>query len=933
MLSKIKRIFVLVMVAALALVLIGCKGPEDETPDTGTIIQEQLQAFTSHFDAEYEEDFFLPSIAEGFEASWTSSSSAVEINGSTATVVRPHGEDEQVTLTCTVTKDGVSKQQTYTITIKALAIPGEINIVTTIANNVFVADETEEGKYLLVIDKSTTLTVDIAGSEELVSEVKWSISKGSKYAEISEDGVLTAKAYGEVTVKAQSVAAGADGKKAEDTIVVEIIEDVNPRKVLLNNKKIIEESIPRFIDADYTFPEAENKNVKVSYADALGNEIWDGAYEWVEGADRTETIYCTLEYKGEQTEFEFTINVVTDKENNEFLALDYAKAQLDAIFGVYQGANAEKVASNFVVPEFFGADEALFDVNVSYDKETTYNPAPITFQSLPVSEEEDAAEELNLVYTKPNDDASVTLILYCTTANNGLVVRYNVKAAGYTQAEIIEYLQANTLPQAVDGIYSTTGSHVTLPTADSTGKFGQLNIEWVSDNEEVLTSAGKFANPYLEEQANAKLTATINYLGTVDSTFAFSEEIEFDFVVNPAANKAQAIALELSNYLEIPEFLDKISWFPFGDLEREGGNVMPLYKTVGEAVAAYKEATGITDDLMAEYADIEIKWTASEEGLLDENYKLLKQYLRYHEAVLSYEVTDGTDTATNEIVINVGLAEKKNTIYIGGNFYQQSGGGIHTGDALSHLSKFDESVGTLTSGAQKWGFSYGHGEFGGYTYYIDETDEETGVTTRYQFYSTMATIVTLNEVYTMNKETGDFELDREANAMVTGGVEEGTPAKSGSWGGNWAIFFRNTTSETVYVPMSPYTGGPSPFVDADGAEVKWTANQLFGRENAFAFDGYRNGFVADSEGNVIFGNGGGFFQQICDNDKDGVQSLEDLYVAIPAGGYGMTFKTQNQNYDLTGRYCEVGVNLNIKYYDPFTLSPDGNTEGLGELVH
>ena len=217
MLSKIKRIFVLVMVAALALVLIGCKGPEDETPDTGTIIQEQLQAFTSHFDAEYEEDFFLPSVAEGFEASWTSSSSAVEINGSTATVVRPHGEDEQVTLTCTVTKDGVSKQQTYTITIKALAIPGEINIVTTITKDVFVADETEEGKYLLVIDKSTTLTVDIAGSEELVSEVKWSISKGSKYAEISEDGVLTAKAYGEITVKAQSVAAGADGKKAEDT--------------------------------------------------------------------------------------------------------------------------------------------------------------------------------------------------------------------------------------------------------------------------------------------------------------------------------------------------------------------------------------------------------------------------------------------------------------------------------------------------------------------------------------------------------------------------------------------------------------------------------------------------------------------------------------------------------------------------------------------
>ena len=117
---------------------------------------------------------------------------------------------------------------------------------------------------------------------------------------------------------------------------------------------------------------------------------------------------------------------------------------------------------------------------------------------------------------------------------------------------------------------------------------------------------------------------------------------------------------------------------------------------------------------MAEYADVDINWTCSEEGLFDENFKLLKQYLRYHEVVLTYSITLEGNTATGEVVINVGIAEVKNTVYIGGFFAQdQSAGGIHAGDALTQLSKFDDARGTLTARGLKLSGTYGYGVFGG----------------------------------------------------------------------------------------------------------------------------------------------------------------------------------------------------------------------------
>ena len=180
---------------------------------------------------------------------------------------------------------------------------------------------------------------------------------------------------------------------------------------------------------------------------------------------------------------------------------------------------------------------------------------------------------------------------------------------------------------------------------------------------------------------------------------------------------------------------------------------MPLPKKVSE----------LTSEL-AEYADLEIVWIAHEEGLLDENYKLLKQYLRYHEVVLTYTVTVEGIQASGEVVINVGITKVKNTIYIGGNYYQQTGGGDVAGDVLCQLSKFDSPRGVLPGAAKTWGYSYSKGQFNGYTWYIDKTDEIIINGTNFENIFT-------NEYAEINTFTGSFvktgTLNTQTNSVYS----------------------------------------------------------------------------------------------------------------------------------------------------------------------
>ena len=295
-----------------------------------------------------------------------------------------------------------------------------------------------------------------------------------------------------------------------------------------------------------------------------------------------------------------------------------------------------------------------------------------------------------------------------------------------------------------------------------------------------------------------------------------------------------------------------------------------------------KKVSDLTSE-MAEYADLEIAWAANEEGLLDENYKLLKQYLRYHEVVLTYTINVEGNEATGEVVINVGITKVKNTIYIGGNYYQQTGGGDAAGDVLCQLSKFDSPVGVLPGAAKTWGYSYSQGQFNGLTWYIDKTDEN-GVTTRYQYFAAVNGFITLDDQYSIALA----DPNDKTSVVIT--INESLNSRIGSnYGGNWACIYHNISDKEVKIPLSPYTGGPTPFKDAEGVEIKWEnhpwkKSNKIDRENAFGLDGYRAGFVADKDGNILVGNGEGYFQASYDVNKDySPSSSTSIIMCLGAG--------------------------------------------------
>ena len=910
MLTKIKKMFVLVMFAAFVFVLAGCKSEIEVALDGLSIFPEVT------------EDFTLPSASlDGAVTSWASSNEEViKVDGTYAEVYRPSGADVQVTLTATVELGEKTGNKEFVVTVKCYAAPDKIKI----ESGKLKYDEAK-GAFLLVKGESVTLSISVE-DEEMSTEVKWSVSS-QKRASITEDGVLTGTGYGEVTVKAQSTSA-----KVEDSIKVIVVEDTNAKKVLVNNKNEIEKQIPRFITGDYVFPMAPNENVETLYFDAVSdrtnpdNAFYYGEYEYIyDSIDRVETLYCVLNYEGETTEFEFTICVVGDEEDNEFLALDYAKEQLDELFGGYVGAAGEKISANIEVPEAYSAEEALYDVELSYEIECTYAQVPLKMSKIG----EAGAEKMTAVYSKPNDDTPVRIVIYCTTANNDAVYRYNLKAAGYTQEEIVEYLTANVLPQANEaGEFKLVCQNITLPSDDTTKKFGKLAIEWKSSDETVVTNDGRFANPALAAQTSVTLSATIKYEGTNDSSFAFEESVAIEFDVYPAENLAQSVALQVGNFIQKDEFMSQIKYFPFGKTDRvdaEGNisNVMPLPKVVSE----------LTDQL-PDYANLEIAWSANEEGLLDENYKLLKQYLRYHEVVLTYALTVDGNEATGEVVINVGITEVKNTIYLGGNWYQQSATGADSGDVLCQLSKFDGPVGVLPSAALTWGYSYSQGQFQGTTWYVDITDEETGAKTRYQYFAHAAGFITLDDQFKIELS----DPNDNASAVITLN-EELNKYVGSNYGGNWAAIYHNVTDKEVKIPMAPLSANA--FLgnaEVQWANHPWTKNNVISRDNAFSIDGWRIGFVMDGEGKVVIGSGeDAQFQAHYDADADGQLTDADYWVTVPAGGYAYTPRTQQNAGDATGTYmryfCQVGAEVKVSYFDPYFLSPDGSSEGLGSFKH
>jgi len=697
----------------------------------------------------------------------------------------------------------------------------------------------------VVVGEDMLLTIAVTPSNAS-KEVEWK-SADTSIADV-DDGVVTALKPGKVKITATSTL---DATKKDDFEVV-VLESRNELNVLLSAMSFLDENMPTQVDKDVQLPQYANPDVEIVYFDSTGAVIPNGLFKVSfdkDSYDASVTIFANIYYGDEKLEdLQYVLQVVRDLEANEFNALQAAQAEVAEYLEFYQ---SYKISGDLTLPkslsqlrEWTNGEVPEIDVAITW---STDSGMPITGAG---------------TYNRPNEDTNVQLRAYFATDYNSALSRFNLVAKGYTKAEKLEWLKANVLniPNEV------TGANLLLPVSDS--KFN-TTITWESSNEEVYTAAGKMANPYQEEPVTVTLTATVVY-DHADEDIAFEEKIAFELVVNPATNDLQRTALAVSN--ELDERTD-LHYFPYGVQGRASGNQLPLPLEVAEG----------------KFRGVPITWTVSEEGVFDANFVLQKQFLRYHEVTLTYSITAGTDTATGEMVINVGVAKYRNTKYIGGNMYSRSANQDQPWDELHQMSPTDGPNGNI-------GASTNVGGWTGYTF----TGVVDGVP--YQWFVSNLYSTTIEE---------DHELVLDDNGVVVGGV----PASAS----NRQLFVANNTEDDLKFPVQFHTGG----FDANTKQAFEVKNADGGNadRNGTAADGWMALMVVGADGVVEVGFGGESYQQTLvklareeAGDEELVVELEP-FVVIPAGGFLMSSKYAGPLGGLQGILFNEGQEFTVETFD------------------
>ena len=463
-------------------------------------------------------------------------------------------------------------------------------------------------------------------------------------------------------------------------------------------------------------------------------------------------------------------------------------------------------------------------------------------------------------FTKPNNDTSVRLTALVTSGPVSQTFNFDLVAKGYTQQEKIDYMLTEGVLKSLVG-FSTNGD-IALPTFEP--RFG-LSLTWESDNEEVFSNSGVYMQRGLAEDTEVKFTATVK-----EGDLEFDIKAEVTVTALAATDTSKAVYDFLRNE-ELLESLPK--YFPYGVIGRESGN----------------EIVGLPTTLEG-HDGVTIEWEGNPEDF--DGLVLKTQYLRYHETYLTATFTKKDVAPTSiKILLNTGVAQSNDTVNIGGRFSEQAvkGGDIEW-DLLNTFSYWDLPVGEVTYKTQQyWSF------WSGYTWYIDaETDRtstleqvEPGEGKRYQYFA-----MDFVTVYIM-----DVDADGKVTDWEYGNLREKT-------GGNWGVFFVNLSGKAAKIPLATHGAGEG----TDGEP--WVSQGS--RENALTFDGYRKGFVTDETGKVIIGSGFGTLQDVLPSTTREIE--------IPVGGYGMSFKTQ-ENLPIVGVFCHPDTTLTFeKYY----LAPEND---------
>ncbi|MGD9605059.1 MAG: InlB B-repeat-containing protein [Bacilli bacterium] len=461
------------------------------------------------------------------------------------------------------------------------------------------------------------------------------------------------------------------------------------------------------------------------------------------------------------------------------------------------------------------------------------------------------------LYVRPNDDQIVTLSATVTTAGVGMPLEYKVFVKGYTIEEKVAFiLEEGDLVAYKD---LAAQSNIVLPTRDS--KFNLL-MAWVSSDVTVLDNTGAYVNRDLA--ADTDITYTVTF---TDDRYTPNETGTGTVAVK--ALKATDTSKAVYDFTHDATLMATIpSYFPYGLKNRAGGNTI----------------TGLPNTVTG-HDGVTIEWAGNPEDF--DGVSLKTQYLRYHESLLTATFKK-TDVASTEIsfVVNTGLAKEVDTMYIGGRFSEQTTTvATDKYDLLNTFSFFDKAVGkTVYTGQQYWS------AFSGYTFYIDgDVDVLPTPTTftpnaegqRFQYFAMDFVTVYITAVDDAGVITGyEFANLREKT------------------GGNWGILFVNLTDKVAKAALATYASGNG----TDGEP--WISQGS--REGALTFDGFRKGFVADATGKVVLGSGFGVIQSALPSTARTVD--------IPANGYGMTFKTQ-ENQPIVGLFCQPDTTLTFESYN------------------
>ena len=742
------------------------------------------------------------------------------------------------------------------------------------------------------LGKSVKFEVEVTPSDAY-NGVVWSTSDPS-IATVDAEGNITGIRPGKVTITARSAVNFEVLYEDEEVEVVE--KGLLDFEIAEREKNAIVAALSEgYVSADFDLPTTWNQNAKVTYLDPNGKEITK--FVMPDLGDATSQNYAitgSVTYGDSVAELNVTLKLVKPTaDKNDYEKVNFAVEVAEAFLYEYT-SGAAKVTENLYLPT------SVYGVSLGWSTNKAYVLTN--------------AGEL----TRPNND---TAVKYTITPKSGAASKsatFEVVAAGYDKDAKISYLLKDGVLKDING-KKFSGS-VALPAKDD--KFG-IHLTYVSSNTDIIENNGKINAPADNKDAKVKFTVTAVYSDNNASDAAFVEVFEIEVIAAATSRDVE----EIVNFANTHEQLRHVPY---------GGNGSERTFVIDAVEGAQLKAAGYTFA-----GDENFKVNA------DGSVELVTQYFRYHEAKLNVSYGEASYTW----VINVGIGAMNDIVYVGGRSQslQASANPAERGDMLQGFSKWDKYVGIVSNNSERTVQQY-WSEFSGYTMYVDvptgqkqvvftkdvdgnitatPTDQDAFV--RQQMFFMEFATVHMDAKVMWADTNGDGKGDKEVYLPV---VKNGMLATvRNTYGGNFGTLFVNESNKTIDLPVSALSMGGA-FTDGvtmktytkssislatakDGkvAEVKddYGSSLKVSREQTWAFDGYRPGFVVartdattalaeGEEGKFVF-TYGAFAAQANENNNGTIymqyavsSKLSALwgtpYVEVKQGGLAMAFHSQ-----------------------------------------